>query len=90
MAKDLSPIRHTLAHLLASAVREKYPHAKPTIGPAIDNGFYYDYEFTAENKPTEKDLKDIEKKMRKLFPFWKEMSGKEVFPEEACAVFAGN
>ncbi len=37
--------RHTLAHLLAAGVKELYPEAKPTLGPAIDNGFYYDFDF---------------------------------------------
>ncbi len=86
----LQHVRHTLAHLMAAAVLELYPDAKPTIGPAIDNGFYYDFEFSAENRPTEKDLKDIEKKMRKLLPSWKEMGGKEVSANEARETFKGN
>ena len=93
----LQNIRHTLAHLMAAAVLEQYPHAKPTIGPAIDNGFYYDFDFStpagaaiADAKPTEKDLKDIEKTMRKLLPSWKEMSGKEVSADEARKAFAHN
>ncbi len=84
----LEHVRHTLAHLLAAAVLETYPDAKPTIGPAIDNGFYYDFEFTTPI--TEKDLKDLEKKMRKLLPSWKEMMGKEVSAEEAKSTFTGN
>jgi threonyl-tRNA synthetase len=56
--------RHTLAHLLCAVILEKYPDARPTIGPAIDNGFYYDFDFPT-TKPTEKDLKDIEKAMKK-------------------------
>ncbi len=87
--------RHTLAHLMAAAVLELYPDAKPTIGPAVDNGFYYDYEFGMNadgtpNKPTEKELKDIEKRMRKLLPSWKDMSGKEVSEAEAREAFKGN
>lgn len=85
---QLAHLRHTLAHLTAAAVLELFPETKPTIGPAIDNGFYYDFEF--KEPITEKDLKDIEKKMRKLLPSWKEMSGKEVSAEEARATFAGN
>ena len=84
----LAAKRHTLAHLLAAAVLELYPEALPTIGPAIDNGFYYDFEFS---KPiAEADLKDIEKRMRKLLPSWKEMTGKEVSATEARATFVGN
>ena len=56
--------RHTLAHLLAAAVLEFHPDAKNTIGPAVDNGFYYDFEFSTPL--VEKDLKDIEKKMKIL------------------------
>jgi threonyl-tRNA synthetase len=65
--------RHTLAHLLAAAVLETYPDAKPTIGPAVDNGFYYDFEF--KEPITEKDLKDLEKKMRKILLTWKTIAG---------------
>jgi threonyl-tRNA synthetase len=80
--------RHTLAHLMAAAVLELFPDTKPTIGPAIDTGFYYDFEF--KTPITDKDLKDIEKRMRKLLPSWKEMSGKEVSSDEAKAAFSGN
>ncbi len=86
--EQLTHLRHTLAHLLAASVLEHYPDAKPTIGPAIDTGFYYDFEF--KTPITEKDLKDIEKKMRKLLPSWKEMIGKEISAEEASTAFAGN
>ena len=84
----LTAKRHTLAHLLAAAVIELYPDAKPTIGPAIDNGFYYDFEFA---KPiVEADLKDIEKRMRKILPSWKTIDGKEVSEKEARGLFKGN
>lgn len=81
-------IRHTLAHLLAASVLELYPDAKPSIGPTIDNGFYYDFEFTTPI--TAESLKDIEEKMRKLLPSWKEMAGKEVSPDEARELFKNN
>ena len=87
---QLAHLRHTLAHLLAAAVLELYPDAKPTIGPAIDNGFYYDFEFSATNKPTEKELKDIEKKMRKLLPSWKGMTGAETTQDGARTAFKAN
>ena len=45
---SLEEKRHTLAHLLAAAVTERYPNAKATIGPAVDNGFYYDFDFGGE------------------------------------------
>ncbi len=59
---SLEAKRHSLAHLLAYAIKELWPKAKLAIGPAIDNGFYYDIDFGA-TKITEADLKSIEKKM---------------------------
>lgn len=56
-------LKHSAAHLLAQAVMALYPHAKPTIGPAIDRGFYYDFAMEAI---TESDLKPIQKKMQEL------------------------
>jgi threonyl-tRNA synthetase len=56
-------LRHSAAHLLAQAVMELYPGALPTIGPAIDRGFYYDF---AMEPISENDLKKIEKKMIEL------------------------
>ena len=56
-------LRHSAAHLLAQAVMSLYPGAKPTIGPAIDRGFYYDF---AMEPITESDLKPIQKKMQEL------------------------
>lgn len=59
---ELMAKRHSLSHLLAAAVSELYPQAKFAIGPAIENGFYYDIDF-GETKIGEADLKNIEKKM---------------------------
>ena len=56
-------LRHSAAHLLAQAVTSIYPDAKPTIGPAIDRGFYYDF---AMEPISESDLKPIQKKMQEL------------------------
>ncbi len=61
----IETIRHSLAHILASAVQELYPGIKLGTGPATEQGFYYDIEFPAE-KLTEEDLPKIEKKMREL------------------------
>lgn len=57
--------RHTLAHLLAQAVKEKHPFAKLTLGPAVDNGFYYDIDF-GKIKINEEELADFEKLMKKF------------------------
>ncbi len=86
---SLEEKRHTLAHLLAEAVKEKYPAAQLTLGPAIDNGFYYDIDFGTE-KISDTDLPKLEKIMRKHLPEWKEFSHQEVSKEEALATFAGN
>lgn len=90
MNQTLEHKRHTLAHLLAAAVLEKYPHAKLTLGPAIDNGFYYDIDFSAGNTPGEDDLKEIQKLMKKKLNKWTEFTHEEVSGEKAREVFAGN
>jgi len=82
--------RHTLAHLLAAAVLVDYPHAQLTLGPAIDNGFYYDIDFSAGDAPGDDDLKKIQKTMKKTLNGWKEFSHKEVSADEARTVFVGN
>ena len=60
---EVEKMRHTLSHVLAAAVKELYPTTTFGIGPAIDDGFYYDMDFGTE-KITEADLAKIEKKMR--------------------------
>lgn len=62
---DIDAKRHSLAHLLASAVKEKWPQAQLAIGPVIENGFYYDIDFGSE-KISETDLPTIEKRMAHL------------------------
>jgi len=90
MDASLEKKRHTLAHLLALAVRRDFPHALPTIGPAIDTGFYYDFDFTGGNTPGDADLKQIEKNMRKALSSWKAFSHRVVTPDEAREVFKNN
>jgi threonyl-tRNA synthetase len=60
----LDLIRHDAAHVMAEAVQELYPGTKVTIGPAIENGFYYDFDFPEEVKVTDADLEKIEAAMR--------------------------
>ena len=84
---DLHNLRHSLAHLLAAAVLEIYPKALPTIGPAIDNGFYYDFD---NLEISDKDLPKIEQKMREILKSWKEFSRKEVSAAEANKIYKGN
>ena len=90
MDKNLEHKRHTLAHLLAAAVLEAYPHAKLTLGPAIDTGFYYDIDFSAGDAPGEDDLKAIQKSMKKLINKWTEFTHEEVSAAEARKHFKGN
>ena len=62
--EGLETIRHDTAHILAMAVQELFPGTQVTIGPVIENGFYYDF---ARKEPfTEDDLKKIEDKMREI------------------------
>jgi threonyl-tRNA synthetase len=61
---NIEKIRHSLSHLLATAVLEKFPKAQLGVGPTIDNGFYYD--FLLEKPIEEKDLASIEKRMKEL------------------------
>ena len=62
--ESLELIRHDAAHVLATAIRELYPGAKISIGPPIDTGFYYDFEFPEGVKVSEDDFERIEQKMR--------------------------
>ena len=86
---SLEDKRHSLAHLLAAAVLELYPDAKRTIGPAIDDGFYFDFEFPTR-KPSEDDLKRIEETMRDILPTWTEFVRSDLTAEEAKAEYPGN
>jgi threonyl-tRNA synthetase len=79
-----------LAHLLAKAVVDQYPHAKLTLGPAIDTGFYYDIDFSGGPTLGDDGLKDIEKAMKKLLNTWTSWQHHEVTVDEAREVFAGN
>ena len=62
-------LNHSCAHLLAWALKELYPTAMFGVGPAIEEGFYYDVDL-GDVKLTEEDLPKIEKKMAKLFTLW--------------------
>jgi len=62
----IETIRHSLAHILAYAIQELYPSVKIGTGPAIENGFYYDFDFPKNIKLTPEDLPRIEKKMKEI------------------------
>jgi threonyl-tRNA synthetase len=84
----LEKYRHSLAHLLAAAVLELWPDTKPTIGPAVENGFYYDFEF--KEPINEKDFTKIENKMRELLKHWEKFEHKEVSAADARKHFKDN
>ena len=84
----LHNIRHTLAHLLAASVRELYPGAQNAIGPAIDDGFYQDFDLPKQ--VSIEDFPKIEKKMRELLKTWDKFDCREVTLKEAKEEFAWN
>ena len=79
-------IRHSAAHVMAQAVLEFYPEAKYTIGPPVENGFYYDFEFS--QPITAEDLEKIEKRMRQIVAGSHKFEKKVVSADEARQVFA--
>ncbi len=87
--EHLDHLRHSCAHLLAAAVMALFPNAKRTIGPAIENGFYYDFDF-GDVRVSEDDFPKIEEKMRELVRSWKGFERKEVSKDEALKIFSDN
>ena len=85
---NIEHIRHSLAHLLAAAILEIHPDTKLTIGPAIDNGFYYDFDFSSPL--SDKDLPVIEKKMKSILKHWDKFTHKEVSVSEAKEMYKDN
>ncbi|AUR51575.1 threonine--tRNA ligase [Aquella oligotrophica] len=84
-SEGLEVIRHSTAHLLAQAVKQLYPTAQVTIGPVIDNGFYYDFSF--ERTFTPEDLVAIEKKMANLVDQNIQVERVEMTREDAIKYF---
>lgn len=85
---QLQAKRHSLAHLLAAAVMQLWPDTKRTIGPAINNGFYYDFEFT--HPVSEEDLPKIEAKMHEILPSWDTFERSELTAGEAKNEYPDN
>lgn len=75
---------HTASHILAQAVKHLYPQAKLAIGPAIDNGFYYDFDL--EKPFTQEELNNIEAEMKKIVKEGLPLEQFELSPEEAIAM----
>lgn len=90
MSEDkLHNVRHSAAHLLAAAVKQLWPNAKNAIGPAIDNGFYQDFDM-GDVKVTEDDLIKIEEKMHQVLKGWNAFAVREVTVDQARTDFADN
>jgi threonyl-tRNA synthetase len=85
---DVAHLRHTAAHVLAYAVQDLFPEAKPTIGPAIENGFYYDFDRSVPFAP--EDLEKLEARMREIVSADYPMIGRRVTRDEAIAFFRAN
>jgi len=87
--EGLELIRHDAAHVMATAVQELYPGTKVTIGPAIDNGFYYDFDFPEDVKITDEDLPKIEEAMRRHIKADETFERRDVPVAEAIEIFEG-
>ncbi|MDX9978788.1 MAG: threonine--tRNA ligase [Lentisphaeria bacterium] len=83
---DLKTRRHSAAHIMAAAVQQLYPEAKFDIGPATEDGFYYDFDLPVRLVP--EDLKKIELAMKKMLGRRLPFERREVSREEARALFA--
>ena len=83
---DLSIIRHSVSHVMAQAVTELYPDVKLGIGPAIEDGFYYDFDL--EHGLTPEDLEKIEEQMKKIVKSNTPLIRREVTRQEAEKLFA--
>ena len=85
----LELIRHDAAHVMAEAVTDLYPGVKVTIGPPIESGFYYDFEFPPDTKITEADLPKIEQAMQKHIKADEQFDRRDVPVTEAIEIFRG-
>jgi threonyl-tRNA synthetase len=88
-SQELEKLRHSAAHLLAAAVMDLWPKAKLTLGPAIEDGFYYDIDF-GNVKISEEDFPKIEKKMHEIAKTWRGFEKHIVSKAEALKEFKGN
>lgn len=87
-AYELARMRHSAAHLMAEAVQEIFPDAKFGIGPAIEHGFYYDFDLPRSLQPD--DLEEIERRMTANREKSEQFVREVVSREEAFGIFAGN
>lgn len=83
--EGLEILRHSTAHIMAHAVKDLFPEVKVTIGPAIEDGFYYDFD---KDEPfTEEDLQKIEKRMQEIIRAKNPFTRKEISKQEAIELF---
>src|SRR3989338_4748250 len=82
---DRNTLRHSCSHVMAEAVKELWPKVKLGIGPAIEDGFYYD--FDREEPFTDEDFKKIEKKMQEIIQKDEPFIREELSKKEALALF---
>ena len=83
--KKLDVVRHSMSHVMAEAVLQIFPDAKIAIGPAIENGFYYDFDLSRPLK--EEDLSEIEERMKQIIASKTDFAYKVVSKEEALKLF---
>ncbi len=83
--EGLEILRHSVAHIMAHAVKDLFPYVKVAIGPAIEDGFYYD--FDVENSFTEEDIQKIEKRMHEIIKSKNPFIRKEISKDEAIKLF---
>ncbi|MCQ2599171.1 MAG: threonine--tRNA ligase [Alphaproteobacteria bacterium] len=86
MSYPIETIRHSLAHVMAAAIQKMYPDVKFAGGPAIENGFYYD--FDTEHRFSEEDFEKIEREMRELIKSNGRFEQRDVTLEQAKELFA--
>lgn len=89
--QNLEYKRHTLSHVLAHVLEQKYNGAKITLGPAVENGFYYDVDFTEKNSPnSDKDFEEITFLMKERLKIGGTFSHKVITKEKALEIFKNN
>ncbi len=84
--KELMPLNHSCAHVMAQAVKHLYPDAKFWVGPVVEEGFYYDMDL-GDKVLTEEDIEAISKEMKKIIKDGKRIVRQEISREEALAMF---
>jgi len=84
--KELMPLNHSCAHVMAQAVKHLYPDAKFWVGPVVEEGFYYDMDL-GDKVLTEDDIEAISKEMKKIIKDGKRIVRQEISREEALAMF---